>query len=255
MGFSQELRLDATVLHQHPRCWCNIRACSVGNLQRPSLVLIDLDGTLVDSVPDLCEAANLMLAQLGARPLPEQQVKAYVGNGIERLIHRCLTGQLEGIAEATTYTQARDQFFKHYEAQNGLNSLLYPGVVEGINQLQNLGIALACITNKSARFSAPLLKHFDLLRHFEILVSGDTLKYQKPSPQPLLHAALELGHGVSQTLMVGDSIHDINAARAAKMPVVAVSYGYNHGQDIREANPDAVIEQLDQLTGLFPETV
>jgi len=200
-------------------------------------------------------AANLMLANLGSKPLPEQLVQTFVGNGIERLIHRCLTGQLGGIAEAATYAKAREQFFQHYQDQNGLNSQLYPGVVEGIKRLQDLGIALACITNKSARFSGPLLKHFNLHEHFDILVSGDTLKYQKPSPQPLLHAAQQLGHAVSQTLMVGDSIHDINAARAAKMPVVAVSYGYNHGQDIRSANPDAVIERLDQLTGLFAQAL
>ncbi len=224
---------------------------SVNRLYRPSVILIDLDGTLIDSVPDLSMAANLMLKDLGRELISRQCVQGFVGNGIDNLIHRCLTGTLEGEADTSTFTAARRLFFAHYREHNGHHSHLYPGTLAGIQQFQEAGIKLACITNKATCFSEQLLQHFGIRDCFTLLIAGDTLAYKKPHPQPLLHAANHFEVPVLNCLMIGDSIHDVAAARAAGMPVVAVSYGYNHGQDIRDAHPDAVINRLDQLGDLF----
>ncbi len=220
----------------------------------PTLALIDLDGTLVDSVPDMCVAANLMLADLGFEPVSRERLQGYVGNGIERLIHRCLTGQLDGIAATRSFTAARKLLFGYYAIHNGRHSHLYPGVREGLEQLREHAIILCCVTNKGARFSEQLLEHFGIRECFSLLVAGDTLAHRKPHPAPLLHAAHTLKVPLTNCLMIGDSIHDVAAARAAGMPVVAVSYGYNHGRDIRDADADAVIERLDQLAELFDST-
>ncbi len=224
-------------------------------LARPDLVLIDLDGTLVDSVPDLCVAVNLMRADLGLDPQPQQQIAGYVGNGIDRLIHRSLTGNFTDEAQAVKFAKAQHQFTSHYAQHNGRHSRLYPGVVEGIGQLLAAGIQLACVTNKSTRFSEQLLQAFGIRSYFAMLVAGDTTAFKKPHPQPLLHAAQTLGKSSSECLMIGDSVHDVEAARAAQMAVVAVSYGYNHGDDIGTAKPDAVIGRLDQFAGLTTLTL
>jgi len=227
----------------------------VTRLQRPGLVLIDLDGTLIDSLPDIREAANRMLADLDQAPLSSRRISEFVGNGIDRMVHRCLTRDLEGEAGAEAFSRARKLFLKHYAFHNGRHSRLYPGVLEGLEKLRDASIKLACVTNKAAAFSDQLLRHFGICGRFAALVAGDTLTVQKPHPRPLLHTAQLLGVGVLQTLMVGDSVHDVAAARAAGMPVVAVSYGYNHGQAISAAGPDAIIDRLDQLVDLFAPRV
>lgn len=217
----------------------------------PRLVLFDLDGTLVDSVGDLSAAANATLADLDRPAVSVEDVRRFVGNGIDALVHRCLTGSMDRPAPATDFTEARARFMSHYESCNARHSTLYAGVEEGLRALGRRGLQLGCVTNKSARFSEPLLAHFDLLERFCTVVSGDTTPRRKPAPEPLLHAASAVGVTTASTLMVGDSRHDVAAARAAGMPVVAVSYGYNHGEPIGGANPDAVVDSLEEIDELL----
>ncbi|MCG6940326.1 MAG: phosphoglycolate phosphatase [Thiohalocapsa sp.] len=219
----------------------------------PQMVLIDLDGTLVDSVPDLTHSVDEMMAALDRPPHGEAAVRNWVGNGVERLVQRALTGQLDGEPDPADYERAYPIFLELYSAHNGEHARLYPGVVEGLKALRKRGLKLGCVTNKAARFTEPLLENLGIADNFGIIISGDSLSEKKPSPLPLLHAAEHFGVTPPQSLMLGDSISDVKAARAAGFPVVCVSYGYNHGHDIREAVPDAVIDSLTELDGLLVE--
>ncbi|WP_313777880.1 phosphoglycolate phosphatase [Thiorhodovibrio frisius] len=220
---------------------------------RPGLVLMDLDGTLVDSVPDLAHCVDQMMEQIGRPPRGEKAVRNWVGNGVERLVSRALSGSLEDRPSPEEYARAYPIFVELYAKHNCQRSVLYPGVREGLGWLHAQGFRLGCVTNKSACFTEPLLTHFDLRGLFEIVISGDSLPEKKPSPLPLLHAAEHFSVEPRQALMVGDSISDVKAARAAGFSIVCMSYGYNHGQDIRDAQPDAVIDTLPQLADLLPE--
>jgi phosphoglycolate phosphatase len=217
----------------------------------PEMILIDLDGTLVDSVPDLCRSVDAMMAALGRPPHGEAAVRNWVGNGVERLVKRALIGTLDGEPDPADYARAYPIFMELYAAHNCERSRLYSGVREGLNALAARGLKLGCVTNKAACFTEPLLAALGVAERFGIIISGDTLPEKKPSPLPLLHAAAHFGVTPAASLMVGDSISDVKAARAAGFPVVCVSYGYNHGQDIREASPDAVIDSLAELDGLL----
>ena len=213
----------------------------------PELVLIDLDGTLVDSAPDLSHCIALMLDQLGY-PAPEPDaVRHWIGNGVERLIHRALTGTMDGQADVRTYQQAHDLFHSLYERHNGHFSRVYPGVVEGLDYLAGLACPLVCVTNKPARFTAPLLSRFGLSDYFGLILAGDSLPRKKPDPMPLLHAAEYFGAKSEKSWLIGDSVTDIQAARAARFSAICVSYGYNHGRDIRDVQPDWVLDSLTEL--------
>ena len=222
-------------------------------MKTPELVLIDLDGTLVDSVPDLAPAVDRMLSDLGRPAAGEARVRDWVGNGVERLVKRALTGTLEGEPEAELYEQAYPLFMQYYSDNTAAHSRLYPGVEAGLEALRRTVPHLACVTNKAERFTLPLLEHLGIAGVFELVVSGDTLPQKKPDPAPLLHAAEFFNVSPEHALMVGDSINDVRAARAAGYRVVCVPYGYNHGLDIRDAEPDAVIETLADLPGLLNE--
>ncbi|MFA7633701.1 MAG: phosphoglycolate phosphatase [Thiohalomonadaceae bacterium] len=220
-------------------------------MQKPAMIVLDLDGTLVDSVPDLAYCIDEMMQRLGRAPHGEARVRGWVGNGVERLVKRALTGELQAEPDEDDLARAMPIFTELYAVNTSQRSLLFPGAREGLEQLQAAGIKLACVTNKAAQFTAPLLRDMDIADYFGIVVSGDTLPQQKPHPAPLLHAADFFKVTPAQALMVGDSMHDIEAARAANFAVVAVSYGYNHGIDIHIAKPDAVIDSLTELPALF----
>ncbi len=217
----------------------------------PELILIDLDGTLVDSVPDLAAAIDGMLEQLGRPTHGEAKVRDWVGNGMERLVRRALVGRLDGEPDETLFRRAFPIFRDIYHKQNGTASCIYPEVRETLDLLLARGLPLGCITNKAHQFTLPLLQALDMERYFRIILSGDSLPEKKPHPLPLLHAAGQLGANPGNSLMVGDSINDVKAARAASFRVVCVSYGYNHGRDIREAAPDAVIDGFAELLTLI----
>ncbi len=220
-------------------------------LNSPGMILIDLDGTLVDSVPDLAYCVDVMMVRLGRPPHGETAVRDWVGNGVERLVRRALVGQLEGEPSDADFARAYPIFLELYAANTSERSFLYPGVREGLDWLRAQGYPLGCVTNKAAQFTEPLLKDLGIYDHFGLVVSGDSLPRKKPDPMPLLHAAAHFGVEPADALMVGDSVSDVKAARAAGFGIVCVSYGYNHGQDIRTAHPDAVIDSLDELKGLL----
>lgn len=217
----------------------------------PKMILLDLDGTLVDSVPDLAYSVDAMLERLGLPKRGEAQVRHWVGNGVERLVRRALTGTMDGEPDPALYERALPLFMEIYAANTSARSVLYPGVREGLDYLRAAGYRLGCVTNKAGRFTEPVLRELGIRDYFELVVSGDTLSRKKPDPEPLLHAARYFEVGPGEALMVGDSVSDVKAARAAGFRVVCVSYGYNHGMDIRAAQPDAVIDSLVQLRELL----
>lgn len=221
------------------------------NLRTPKMILLDLDGTLVDSVPDLAYSVGVMMERLGLPKRGEEQVRHWVGNGVERLVRRALTGTLDGEPGEALYERAYPIFMEVYGENTSARSVLYPGVREGLDYLKGAGYRLGCVTNKASRFTEPLLRDLGIRGYFGLVVSGDTLERKKPDPAPLLYAARHFGVEPHDALMVGDSMSDVKAARAAGFQIVCMSYGYNHGMDIRDARPDAVIDSLVQLHGLL----
>jgi phosphoglycolate phosphatase len=174
-------------------------------------------------------------------------VRDWVGNGVERLVRRALIGQLDGEPDEADFDRAYPVFLDLYADNTSRRSVLYPGVREGLDSLKAAGYALGCVTNKAGRFTLPLLKDLGIYDAFAIVISGDTLEYRKPHPAPLLHAAEFFKLDPAQALMVGDSISDVKAARAAGFMIACVPYGYNHGEDIRGAKPDLLIDTLADL--------
>jgi len=220
-------------------------------LKKPKMVLIDVDGTLVDSVPDLAYCVDEMMKQLGRPPHGEAAVRDWVGNGVERLVRRALVGQLDGEPSDEDFARAYPLFLELYRENTSQRSCLYPGVREGLEYLRAQGYQLGCVTNKAAQFTVPLLKAMGIYDDFGIVVSGDTLPMKKPDPLPLLHAAEHFGVPPGDSLMLGDSKSDVTAARAAGFQVICMSYGYNHGEDIRDYAPDAVIDSMAELSTLI----
>ncbi|SEG54357.1 phosphoglycolate phosphatase [Marinobacterium lutimaris] len=218
--------------------------------QMPAAVLFDLDGTLVDSVPDLARAVDQMLEALGRAPAGVELVRQWVGNGAEVLVKRALGRDMEGslnVDDAELFPVARDLFFGAYAQANGRSSQIYPGVEAALEWYREQGTPMAVVTNKPGAFTDQLLAQLGLAGYFAVVVAGDTLAEKKPSAAPLLHACDRLGQNAAAALMVGDSSVDVAAARAAGCPVVCVSYGYNKGAPISEAGADRVIDSLVEL--------
>ncbi|WP_425055374.1 phosphoglycolate phosphatase [Pseudomonas abyssi] len=213
----------------------------------PKLVMFDLDGTLIDSVPDLAAAVDVMLRQLGRDPAGDDQVRHWVGNGARVLVRRALAGGMahEHIDEGAT-EHALALFLEAYAGDHS-RSTVYPGVRALLEQLQADQVPLALVTNKPSRFVPELLADKQLDGYFRWLVGGDTLPVQKPDPAALNWVMQQAAVSAAQALFVGDSRSDVLAARAAGVPVVAVSYGYNHGQSIATENPDLLVDSLDAL--------
>jgi phosphoglycolate phosphatase len=220
-------------------------------MRKPEMILIDVDGTLVDSVPDLAYCVDAMMAKLGGPPRGEDEVRNWVGNGVERLVRRALTGSLDGEPDEADFERAYPLFLDLYADNTSKRSCLYPGVRAGVDMLKAAGYPLGCVTNKAAQFTEPLLKDLGLYGDFSIVISGDTLPKKKPDPAPLLHAAEFFGCAPEAALMIGDSVSDVRAARAAGFRIICMSYGYNHGVDIRDAQPDAVVDRMTEILPLL----
>ncbi|MBU0656474.1 MAG: phosphoglycolate phosphatase [Gammaproteobacteria bacterium] len=219
---------------------------------KPKMVLIDVDGTLVDSVPDLAFCVDEMMKQLDMPVRGEAAVRQWVGNGVQRLVERALTNDLDGYPETLLFERAMPVFMELYAENTSKRSRLYDGVVEGLDFLQSCaGLKVGCVTNKAEQFTHPLLKDLGIFDRFEIVVSGDTLPEKKPHPLPLLHAAEALGVKPEESVMIGDSKSDVKAARAAGFQIICMTYGYNHGEDIRNYEPDAVIDSMAELSNLI----
>ena len=220
-------------------------------LKKPEMILIDVDGTLVDSVPDLAYCVDEMMKVLDMPTHGEAAVRNWVGNGVERLVRRALVGQLDGEPDEALFEKAYPIFLDLYSVNTSQRSCLYPGVREGLDYMKSAGYKLGCVTNKAAQFTIPLLKDLGIHDDFENIVCGDTLAKKKPDPLPLLHSAEVMGVTPEKSLMLGDSVSDVKAARAAGFQIICMSYGYNHGVDIRESNPDVVIDSMAELKDLL----
>ena len=221
---------------------------------RVKAVMIDLDGTLLDTAKDLAVAVNLMLNQLDRPPLDETLVRTFVGKGIPNLVKRALAGALSGEPDAALYERALPLYLDCYAGVNGKYTTLYPGVQEGLEALERAGFPLACVTNKTGRFALPLLRQMRIDAYFEIVIAGDTLPQKKPDPLPLTHTCRHFGIAPAQMLMIGDSLNDAQAARAAGCPVFCVTYGYNEGIDVRELDVDAIVGSLLETTRLITKS-
>ena len=206
--------------------------------------IIDLDGTMLDTMPDFYVAINGMLAELGLKPVAQEQIALMVGKGSENLIRSVLALDLDDAGVAARFETAMDAYQRHYLSINGQHSTLYPGVIAGLDAMKALGLRLACVTNKPISFTTPLLKLKGLDGYFDVVYGGDSLPRKKPDPLPLQTVCRDFGLQPAQVVAIGDSSNDAQAARAAGCPVLTVPYGYNHGQAIHEANSDGIVDTL-----------
>jgi phosphoglycolate phosphatase len=220
-------------------------------IKKPEMILIDLDGTLVDSVPDLAWCVDEMMKALNMPVRGQDKVRNWVGNGVTKLIERALVDQLDGAPSDELFARAAPIFMDLYTDNASKRSQLYPAVKDGLKWLIDQGIRVGCVTNKDEKFTLKILKDLGLYDFFEIIISGDTLPLKKPHPAPLLHGAKFFGIAPEKAMMIGDSISDVKASRAAGFSIVCMSYGYNHGVDIRTANPDVVIDSFAELQNVI----
>ncbi len=214
-------------------------------------VLLDLDGTLLDTAPEIAAAAADMLSELGLDPVDPLRVREFIGKGIPHLVRRTLEASLGRAPDERRVGSAMEGFFFHYAKRNGCMAKPYPGVLEGLTELRAKGFALACVTNKTAQFTIPLLEATGLAGFFPVVVSGDTMPKKKPAPDPLLEACRRLGIPALEALMIGDSRNDALAARAAGCPVLLVPYGYTEGEDVQGIDCDGIVPSLLHVAGLL----
>lgn len=213
-------------------------------------VMFDLDGTLVDTAPEIAASINKALAELGFSSLPQQQIESYIGEGAQMLIRRCITAHTQHEPDEALFEQVQTLFFAHY-ADNVTHSKPYAGVVEALTVLQDKGLKLACVTNKPEKFTMPLLDESGLLDFFEVVVSGDTLAKKKPDPIQLRYICAKFNVLEAEAMLVGDSLTDVTAAHAAGCYIVTVPYGYNQGKPIDHSLVDETITNLTDLVHLL----
>jgi phosphoglycolate phosphatase len=213
--------------------------------------LIDLDGTLLDTAPDLAAAAAATLVELGLVPVPPAQVRDFVGQGLAVLVERCLRASLGREPAPALLAQAQAGFAPHYERLNGGAARVYPGVVEGLEAMRAAGLRLACATNKPLRFAEPLLERTGLHRYFDALATSDLAGARKPDPGVVLYACRALGVAPGEACVIGDSDNDGAAARAAGCRFLLVPYGYREGRELRDIACDAVAATLLEAAALL----
>ena len=217
---------------------------STHHLQQLQAAIVDLDGTMVDTLGDFVVALNRMLDELSVRRVERASIERMVGKGSEHLIHSVLA---HVGAPASLYESAWQAYQRHYLAINGQYSEVYPGVRQGLQVLREAGLKLACLTNKPAAFAAPLLAAKGLADYFGVVFGGDAFERKKPDPMPLLKTCEALGTLPARTLMIGDSSNDARAARDAGCPVLLVTYGYNHGEPVRQVAADGFLDSLGDV--------
>ena len=221
--------------------------------------MIDLDGTLLDTVPDIAAAAARMLAKLELPARSQDEIRSFIGKGIPTLVERCLQAGVgatrsDVLQDEALQSEAVALFEQCYFEESGRRSAVYPGVIEGLERLRGMRLRLACVTNKAARFTLPLLEQKGLAPYFELVVSGDTLPRKKPDPTQLLHICTEFALAPAAVLLIGDSANDALAARAAGCPVLCVSYGYNEGGDVHNLDCDAIVESLSEAADILQKS-
>lgn len=210
-------------------------------------VAIDLDGTLLDTVHDLAAAINALLQDWGHPPLPTERIRVLIGKGMANLVRRALAESRGVPPEAITDADAGialQGYQARYNALLGRDTEIYPGVREGLARLHAMGLPLAVITNKASRFVRPHLMQAGIEHYFRLVLGAEDLPTKKPEPGPLLHVADAFGVPPGELLMVGDSINDVQAARAAGCPILVVPYGYNEGEPVRSLNADGIVPTL-----------
>ncbi len=217
-------------------------------LPQVTAVIVDLDGTMVDTLGDFEQALARAFADIGLPAVTREFIALTVGKGSEHLIRSCLAHV--GAAPAR-FDLAWQRYQHHYLQLNGQYASVYPGVAEGLGWLRSQGLPLACVTNKPTAFAVPLLEATGLRQHFGPVFGGDAFRHKKPHPEPLLRCCQALGSAPAQTLMIGDSSNDAQAARAAGCPVVLMREGFNHGEPVAEAGADAVLDRIDELQALL----
>ena len=211
---------------------------------RYDAAIIDLDGTMVDTLGDFQVALNAALADLQLPRVDKAFVEQTIGKGSEHLVERTLA---QVGAPPTLFDVAYARYQHHYERVNGKHATVYDGVIEGLVRLQQGGLRLACLTNKPTVFARALLEQKALASFFAVCHGGDSFERKKPHPLPLQRTCEALGVAPARTLVIGDSVNDATAARAAGCPVVLVRYGYNHGQPVSEVDCDGVVDRLDAV--------
>ena len=219
------------------------------------LILFDLDGTLVDSAPDLALAVNHMLETLSLETFDSELIRSWVGNGAEVLVKRGLSGSavINEDIDASLVSQALEIFLSFYAKYLCVATVTYTNVHNTLERLQKAGYRMVIVTNKPFDFVKPLLDGLDLTHFFELTVGGDSLDRRKPDPLPLLHVCETLDLTVDQCIMVGDSKNDILAAKASGMQSIGVSYGYNYGEDISVYEPDFVVDDFADIFSILGE--
>lgn len=216
-------------------------------------LLVDLDGTLVDSAPELAVALDRMLTGSGYEPAGTDRVRDWVGNGIDQLIRRAVSGQLDAEPDEAELRRLRAQFDTAYAEVLGTMAPLYPGVVEGLDRVRAAGWRTACITNKARIFAVGLLGTVGIADRFDKVIAGDGGSGCKPEAAPLEAAARKLGVAIEDCVMVGDSAIDVAAARAAGCPVWCVRTGYNRGAPLEDSGPDRIFDRFDSLAAALTE--
>ena len=206
--------------------------------------IVDLDGTMVDTLGDFQVALNAALADLGLERVDREFIELTVGKGSEHLVRQTL---VEVRAPLSRFDAAYDRYQHHYRRINGKYATVYDGVLEGLARLEQAGLKLACLTNKPLAFAEALLAQKGLAPFFQVCYGGDSFERKKPDPLPLLRTCETLGVAPARTLVLGDSVNDALAARAAGCPVVLVRYGYNHGQPVAEVDCDGLVDRLDAV--------
>jgi phosphoglycolate phosphatase len=213
--------------------------------------IIDLDGTMLDTVPDFYFAINRMRAEFDMAPITQEQIKLMVGKGSENLIRAVLSLDLSPADAERRFDAAMSAYQGHYLAINGEHSTLYPGVVDGLDAMRAMGLRLACVTNKPIAFATPLLAQKGLAPYFDVVYGGDSLPSKKPDPLPLRQVCADFGLEPAQVVAIGDSSNDAEAARAAGCFVLTVPYGYNHGRAIHEIDSDGIVSSLLEAATLI----
>ena len=206
-------------------------------------ILFDLDGTLLDTIPDLASSANAMRQDMDLPPISQDILATYVGQGVEQLVMRAL-GHGGTPASVEAVMRGLSRYRDHYRKRNGDQSAPYPGVHAGLQAFRATGAKLAIVTNKDTEFTEPLLRRCGLFDYFDVIVCGDTCEHKKPNPMQLFYACEQLGIRPAQALFIGDSINDALAANAAGIPVLAVPYGYNEGRDVQTLPVNAIVSSI-----------
>lgn len=213
--------------------------------------IIDLDGTMLDTVPDFEAALNGMRADLGLGQITQATIKPLVGKGSEKLVRDALLLDWDAARVEAVYEEAIAGYQRHYLAINGERSTLFEGVLEGLQAMRDQGLRLVCVTNKPVAFTLPLLDQKGLAPYFEQVFGGDSFAKKKPDPMPMTQACAALDLAPGQVVAIGDSSNDAESARGAGCFVLTVPYGYNHGRPVQEIQSDGIVNSLLDAANLI----